>query len=543
MEQEDRRDSMKLKFLGADHEVTGSSTLLEIGGKHILVDCGMEQGADIYENCELPVAPFDIDAICLTHAHIDHSGKIPAMVAQGYRGPIYSTEATRQLCDIMLRDSAHIQEFEAEWRNRKAQRSGEEPYVPLYTMADVEETMKLFHPYNYHMEVSSFDDVSICFYDAGHLLGSSSIRMDLNENGQHRSILFSGDLGNCNRPLIRDPESPPNADYVVIESTYGDRLHGVRPDYVQQLTELLQDTFDQGGNLVIPAFAIGRTQELLFLLRIIKERGLVKGHDNFPVYVDSPLAVEATMVYQNDLFDYYDQQTLDLLNQGINPISFPNLRLSVKAEESKAINFDCSPKIIISASGMCEAGRIRHHLKHNLWRSECTILFVGYQSEGTLGRKLIEGASTVRMFGEEIAVNARIASLSGISGHADRNMLLGWLQAMEKPPKMVFVNHGDDHVCDVFAEAVGKTLNRTAIAPYSGDEYDLVTGECSARAPVVRATHVSDGRRRANAAFERLVAAGKRLMSVIQVSKGLTNKELGKFADQINSLCERYLRK
>ena len=456
---------MKLTFLGADHEVTGSCSLLEIGGKHILIDCGMEQGADIYENCELPIAPFDIDAICLTHAHIDHSGKIPAMVAQGYRGPIYATAATRQLCDIMLRDSAHIQEFEAEWRNRKAQRSGEEPYVPLYSMADVEETMKLFHPYNYHTEVKIFDDVTISFSDAGHLLGSSSIRMDLTENGQHRSILFSGDLGNCDRPLIRDPEMPPNADYVVIESTYGDRLHGVRPDYVQQLTQLLQDTFDQGGNLVIPAFAIGRTQELLYLLRIIKERGLVKGHDNFPVYVDSPLAVEATMVYQNDLFAYYDQQTLDLLAQGINPISFPNLRLSIKPEESKAINFDCSPKVIISASGMCEAGRIRHHLKHNLWRGECTILFVGYQSEGTLGRKLIEGADTVRLFGEEIAVNARIETLAGISGHADRNMLLGWLQAMEKPPKMVFVNHGDDQVCDIFAEAVGKTLNRTAIAP------------------------------------------------------------------------------
>lgn len=534
---------MKLTFLGADHEVTGSSTLLEIGGKHILIDCGMEQGADIYENCELPIAPFDIDAICLTHAHIDHSGKIPAMVAKGYRGPIYATEATRQLCSIMLRDSAHIQEFEAEWRNRKAQRSGEDPYVPLYTTADVEETMKLFHPYGYHMDVDIFDDVTICFYDAGHLLGSSSIRMDLHENGQHRSILFSGDLGNTDRPLIRNPEMPPNSDYVVIESTYGDRLHGPRPDYVHQLTELLQDTFDQGGNLVIPAFAVGRTQELLYLLRIIKERNLVKGHDNFPVYVDSPLAVEATRIYQNDLFDYYDSETLDLLSRGINPIAFPNLRLSVNAEESKAINFDCSPKVIISASGMCEAGRIRHHLKHNLWCKESTILFVGYQSEGTLGRKLIEGADSVRMFGEEIAVNARIANLAGISGHADRDMLLGWLQAMEKPPKMVFVNHGDDSICDTFAETISKTINRTAIAPFSGDEYDLVSGECTAKARVVRATRVSEGRRRANAAFDRLVAAGKRLMSVINVSKGLSNKELGRFTDQINSLCDRYLRK
>ena len=534
---------MKLTFLGADHEVTGSCTLLEIGGKHILIDCGMEQGADIYENCELPIAPFDLDAICLTHAHIDHSGKIPAMVAQGYRGPIYATEATRQLCEIMLRDSAHIQEFEAEWRNRKAQRSGEEPYRPLYTMQDVEQTMKLFHSYHYHTEVQIFEGVSLCFYDAGHLMGSSSIRLLLEENGQRRSILFSGDLGNQNRPLIRDPETPPNADYVVIESTYGDRLHGVRPDYAAQLSQLLEDTFRQGGNLVIPAFAIGRTQELLYLLRIIKERRLVRDFPDFPVYLDSPLAVEATRIYQNDLFEYYDQETLDLLKKGINPIDFPDLRLSVTPEDSKAINFDPTPKVIISASGMCEAGRIRHHLKHNLWRGESTILFVGYQSEGTLGRKVVEGAETVRLFGEEISVHARIATLEGTSGHADRNMLLGWLQSMEKTPKMVFVNHGDDSVCDVFAESVGRTLNRTAIAPFSGDEYDLITGECTAKAKVVRATRVSEGRRRANAAFDRLVSSGKRLMSVIQASKGLSNKELGRFADQINSLCERYLRK
>ncbi|MBP3927865.1 MAG: MBL fold metallo-hydrolase, partial [Clostridium sp.] len=392
---------MKLTFIGAAHEVTGSCTLLEACGKRILIDCGMEQGEDIYENCELPVSPADVDAICLTHAHIDHSGLIPAMAAKGFSGPVYATEAARQLCSIMLLDSAHIQESEAEWRNRKAQRAGEDPYVPLYTAADAMQAISLFHPYDYGHPVEIFEGITICFSDAGHLLGSASILFTITENGETRTVLFSGDLGNIDRPLIRDPEKPPYADYVIIESTYGDRIHGVRPDYVSQLTEILQETLDRGGNLVIPSFAIGRTQEMLYLIRIIKERSLIQGHDDFPVYVDSPLAVEATKIYQNGLFSYYDQETLDLLAQGINPISFPGLKLSITSEESKMINFDPAPKVILSASGMCEAGRIRHHLKHNLWREDSTVLFVGYQAEGTLGRKLINGADSVKLFGEQ----------------------------------------------------------------------------------------------------------------------------------------------
>ena len=431
---------MKLTFIGAAHEVTGSCTLLEACGKRILIDCGMEQGEDIYENCELPVSPADVDAICLTHAHIDHSGLIPAMAAKGFSGPVYATEAARQLCSIMLLDSAHIQESEAEWRNRKAQRAGEDPYVPLYTAADAMQAISLFHPYDYGHPVDIFDGITICFSDAGHLLGSASILFTITEGGETRTVLFSGDLGNIDRPLIRDPEKPPYADYVVIESTYGDRIHGIRPDYVSQLTEILQETLDRGGNLVIPSFAIGRTQEMLYLIRIIKERSLIQGHDDFPVYVDSPLAVEATKIYQNDLFSYYDQETLDLLAQGINPISFPGLKLSITSEESKMINFDPAPKVILSASGMCEAGRIRHHLKHNLWREDSTVLFVGYQAEGTLGRKLINGADSVKLFGEQIQVQCRIASLAGISGHADRDMLLGWLGSVTPAPKQVYLS-------------------------------------------------------------------------------------------------------
>ncbi len=536
---------MKLTFLGAAHEVTGSCSFLEAAGKHIVIDCGMEQGADIYENCDLPIAAGEIDAVLLTHAHIDHSGKIPALVAQGYKGPIYATEAARRLCSIMLRDSAHIQEFEAEWRNRKAQRSGAPAYVPLYTMRDAEAALKQFEGCGYNEILEIFPGITISFIDAGHLLGSASILVTAVEDGQTRSVLFSGDLGNCDRPLIRDPQAPPRADYVVIESTYGDRLHGIRPDYVNQLTEIMQDTFDRGGNLVIPAFAVGRTQELLYLIRTIKNQRLLRGHEDFLVYVDSPLAVEATRIYQDDeaMRPYFDQETLDLLAAGIDPISFPGLRLSITSADSKSINFEDAPKVILSASGMCEAGRIRHHLKHNLWRKESTILFVGYQSEGTVGRKLIDGADTVRLFGEEIAVHARIATLAGISGHADRDMMLAWLKAMPHSPRQIFVNHGDDQVTDRFAKTITQTLGWKALAPYSGDSYDLLTGECLAKGRIVKVTKISDGRRRANVAFERLVQAGKRLIFVINNSRGLSNKELAKFTDQINALCEKYLRK
>ena len=390
---------MKIQFLGATHEVTGSCTLLEVAGRSYLVDCGMEQGADIFENVPIPVNPGTIEAVFLTHAHIDHSGMLPKLYKDGFRGEIYSTRETANLCNIMLRDSAHIQESEAEWQNRKAKRSGGETYVPLYTMADAEQTLRQFAPYPYGVETRICEGIAVKFLDAGHLLGSASIYFTIEEAGEKRTLLCSGDLGNVNRPLIRDPQMPENADYVVIESTYGDRLQGPRPDYLGQLTAILQDTFDRGGNVVIPSFAIGRTQELLYLLRTIKEQNLIRGHENFPVYVDSPLAVEATKIYSCGLTGYYDKETLTLLNQGIDPIIFPDLKLSVTSDESKLINADKIPKVILSASGMCEAGRIRHHLKHNLWRSDSTVLFVGYQSNGTIGRKLVDGASSVRFFG------------------------------------------------------------------------------------------------------------------------------------------------
>ena len=529
---------MKLTFLGAAHEVTGSCSLLEACGKKLLIDCGMEQGADMYENCDLPVLPADIDAVFLTHAHIDHSGKIPALFAAGYKGVVYSTEATHSLCNIMLRDSAHIQESEAEWRNKKAQRSGAEPYVPPYTMADAINAINSFEPYPYEKEFSPFDGVKVKFIDAGHLLGSSSICFEITEEKEVRNVVFSGDIGNVSRPLIRDPKPPKAADYVVIESTYGDRLHGERPDYISQLTSILQRTFDRGGNVVIPSFAVGRTQELLYLIRTIKDAGLVKGHDGFPVYVDSPLAVEATNIYAGDLMGYYDAETLSLVKDGINPIHFNDLNRSITSDDSKLINANETPKVILSASGMCEAGRIRHHLKHNLWREESTILFVGYQSDGTIGRKLLDGASNVKLFGEEIEVRAEITNLDGISGHADMNILLDWLSHIS--PKKVFVNHGDDTVCDSFAKTVGERLGFDAVAPYSGDVYDLVSGECVEKCTPVRIVKKTAATRRSDSVFERLLSAGRRLMAIITRSRGAANKDIAKMTDQINALCDKF---
>ena len=531
-------NGMKIMFIGADHEVTGSCTLIEACGKRILVDCGMEQGADIFENCSLPSAPGEIDAVCLTHAHIDHSGKLPNLVSNGFAGPIYMTGATAKLASIMLRDSAHIQESEAQWRNKRAKRTGEEEYTPLYTVEDVEKTLPLFVSHRYNEEVKIFDGISIRFTDAGHLLGSSNIFFEITENGVTKTVLFSGDLGNINRPLIKNPGTPPHADYVVCESTYGDRLHTKEPDYAGELASIIDETLGKGGNVVIPAFAVGRTQELLYLIRIIKENGLSHA-GNFPVYVDSPLAIEATHIYSSEVAEFFDDETVELLAKGINPISFPNLKTAVTSAESAAINSDPEPKVIISASGMCEAGRIRHHLKHNLWRDESTILFAGYQSEGTLGRKLLDGAEIVKIFGEEILVKARIMRMNGFSSHADRNMLLDWLRKVNAD--FIFINHGEDSVADYFASTAQSELGTPAVAPYSGDVYDLVEGVCVEKAAIKRTESKKNlANKRAKTVYERLIGAGFRLQKLIESVKGMSNKDIAKLTSQINNLCEKW---
>lgn len=532
---------MKLSFLGAAHEVTGSCYLLQAGGFNLMVDCGMEQGRDIYENQPLPLAPGQVDCMLLTHAHIDHSGRIPLMVKNGYKGPVFTTGATAELCGIMLRDSAHIQEFEAEWRNRKAKRSGGEEYQPLYTMQDAEAALALFHEVDYGETVEVGPNIRARFTDVGHLLGSASIEVWVTEGEETRKIVFSGDIGNTHQPLLRDPQPIHEADYVVMESTYGDRSHGPRPDYVPALAAVLQDTFDRGGNLVIPSFAVGRTQEMLYFLRQIKEQNLVKGHENFTVYVDSPMAVEATQVFKTSWAECYDEEARTLVMQGVNPINFRGLKLSLSSDDSKAINFDSEPKVILSASGMCEAGRIRHHLKHNLWRPESTVLFVGYQSPGTLGRALVEGAKEVKLFGETIEVRCKVQVLAGVSGHADNEGLMNWVKNFESKPRTVFVTHGEDEVCDIFASRLRSELGLAAAAPYNGAEYDLLTGSCLVVGNTQRiAKEEGGGKKRENPVFRRLLDAGHRLLNIIKAKEGHTNKELARFASQVEALCDKW---
>lgn len=533
---------MKLTFLGANHEVTGSCTLLEAAGRRYLIDCGMEQGRDTYENQPIPVAPGEIDGILATHAHIDHTGLVPLLVRNGFRGKIYATIPTTQLCGIMLRDSAHIQEFEAEWKNRKGKRSGADPVEPMYTIEDAEAAMKLFVGVEYGRRIELTTGFEICFVDVGHLLGSSSIEIWVTENGATTKLVFSGDIGNVHQPMLKDPTYLTDADYVVMESTYGDRSHGPRPDYVGELSKILQKTFDRGGNVVIPSFAVGRTQEMLYFIREIKEKGLVKGHGNFPVYIDSPLAIEATRIFQDTDPSCFDEEANALLAKGIDPIRFPGLCVSVTSDESRMINADRVPKVIISASGMCEAGRIRHHLKHNLWRPECTILFVGYQAMGTLGRTLIDGATEVKLFGETIEVQAEICQLTGLSGHADREGLLKWINSFSPKPKRVFIVHGDDETENVFAQTL-QDQGFAACAPYNGEQWGI--GEegavCLQEGSRQRITRKpGESQSRAATVFQRLISAGKRLMRVIEHNEGGANKDLAKFADQINALCDKW---
>ncbi len=534
---------MKLTFLGATHEVTGSCYYLEACGKNILIDCGMEQGKDTYENQEIPILAADIDTVLLTHAHMDHSGKLPLLVSQGFRGDIHATSATSALCNIMLRDSAHIQMAEAEWRNRKGKRSGNHALVAIYDMEDALATIRRFVPHEYNQVFSLYDGIEVRFTDVGHLLGSSSIEVWVTEESVTKKIVFSGDIGNINQPLINDPQYIKEADYVIMESTYGDRNHGASPDYIAELTEIIQNTFDRGGNVVIPSFAVGRTQVLLYYIRKIKDERLIKGHGNFKVYVDSPMAVEATQIFHDYMTGYFDKDAMELVNKGINPLSFPGLSTSITSDESKAINFDEDPKIIISAAGMCDAGRIRHHLKHNLWREDSTILFVGHQSVGTLGRIILDGAHEVKLFGETIQVNAQIKQLSGVSGHADRDGLLRWLTSFEKKPERVFVTHGDDQVCEMFTEFINKELGYTATAPFSGATYDLLRNTCVREgSPIPVETKETVTAAKVDNVFERLVQAGKRLAAVIQHNKGGANKDLAKFTSQINSLCDKWER-
>ena len=479
---------MKLTFVGAAHEVTGSCHFLQVAGKNVLVDCGMEQGPDLYENPGLPISATEVDYVFLTHAHIDHSGMLPKLAKDGFKGQIFTTYATADLCGIMLRDSAHIQEFEAEWRNRKGRRAGKPEYEPVYEMQDALNAIELLVPCQYGERITICEGIQIRFTDVGHLLGSASIEVWATEDGVTKKIVFSGDIGNLDQPIIKDPAYTESADYIVMESTYGNRLH---------------------------------TQEK-------------------PDYLDSPLAIEATKIFTKNMRECFDEDALALVNAGINPLIFDGLKTATTSDDSKMINFIEKPKVIISASGMCDAGRIRHHLKHNLWREECTILFVGYQAMGTLGRRLIEGEKNVKLFGEPIEVKARIESLHGISGHADMNGLLKWLGAFKEAPQRVFVVHGEDTVTEEFAKTVEEKFGYQAYAPFPCSEADLLTNEILSEGVKIPVKAKKPAQRKADAAFERLVAAGRRLLDVIYKNEGLANKDKAKFESQINNLSDKW---
>ena len=529
---------MKLSFFGADQCVTGSCHCLEVNGKRILIDCGLQQGRDEIDNRELPFAPNTIDYVLITHAHIDHSGRVPMLVRQGFTGQIWTTRLTKELLEIMLADSAHIQESDAEYENRKNQRAGRPLVEPIYTVTDALLTLNYIHPCEYGQEIELCEGVTATFTDAGHLLGSASITMVLTENGVTKTIVFSGDIGNIDQPIIRDPVLLKKADYVVMESTYGDRNHQEVWSYTDELAQVIDRTLGRGGNVIIPAFAVGRTQEILYFLRRIKQENLVKSVQDFPVYIDSPLAGKATGIFCGDLRGYLDEEAIELVKDGTAMFSFPGLRLTESVEESKLLNADSVPKVIISASGMCDAGRIRHHLKYNLWRPESTIVFVGFQSPGTLGRILLEGATEVKLFGEKIAVRAELCNFKGLSSHADRDHLIEWAQAFEAPAHF-FVVHGDREVAPYFAESL-KKLGYSAHAPQYTEVYDLAEGrQLSPGYLPERKTKTAAGEK-ISSAYQRLVAMGKLLQEVILRSKGRTNKDLSHFAEQIKQLIDKW---
>lgn len=473
---------MNITFLGATKTVTGSNFLVEGAGKKFLVDCGMFQGStkDELKNAE----PFlfdvnEIDFMLLTHAHIDHSGRIPKLYNEGYRKPIYATKATCDLCTIMLPDSGHIQEMEIEWKNRKRKREGKEALPPLYTAEEALKAMEVFKPVKYDEIIEIDPNIHVRFNDAGHMLGSSIIEVWINENGEEIKTVFTGDLGNNDIPLLSSPTMIERTDYLVMESTYGGRLHNRNEEKAQMFLKIVSETLENGGTVVIPSFAVGRTQEILYELNNLKENQddekFKKEYEKLmsaPVYVDSPLAISATEVFKENM-DLFDEETQELIKRGDNPLEFPGLKFTRTADESKELNEKNEPSIIISASGMCEVGRIKHHLKHNLWNPNSTILFVGYQAPGTLGRSIVDGAKKVKIFGEEFSVKARIEYIEGYSGHADQEWLLNFVYSFIKKPKHIFLVHGEPNGQLVLKNKIVDTTQIPVTIPGYGEKYTL----------------------------------------------------------------------
>ncbi len=473
---------MKITFLGATKMVTGSNFLVEGAGKKFLVDCGMYQGGDRDEMQNHEPFAYDvneIDFMLLTHAHIDHSGRIPKLYKEGYRNPVITTKATRDLCSIMLPDSGHIQEQEIEWRNRKRMREGKEALPPLYTAQDAIDTMEIFKPVNYDEIIEIDPNIYVRFNDAGHMLGSAIIEIWVKEDGKEIKAVFTGDLGNNDIPLLSSPTMIDNCDYLVMESTYGGRLHIRNDEKANLFLNIVSETLDKGGTVVIPSFAVGRTQEILYELNNLKD---AQDSEEFkkkyatlmkaPVYVDSPLAISATEVFRENA-NLFDEETQALIERGDNPLEFPGLQFTRTADESKALNEKNESAIIISASGMCEVGRIKHHLKHHLWDPNSTVLFVGYQAPGTLGRRIVDGEKVVRIFGEEIAVNARIEYIEGYSGHADQEWLMNFIYSFITKPKHVFLVHGEPNGQEILKAKIEEEAKLPVIIPEYGQTYTL----------------------------------------------------------------------
>lgn len=474
---------MKIKFCGAARCVTGSCHLVNANGKNILLDCGMRQGADKKTELGEGNFPFDaasIDAVLLSHAHIDHSGLLPLLVKKGFQGKIIATKATAELSGIMLPDSGHIQEQDAEYQNRKNMRANKPLVEPLYTMKDVEETLKRFSPVSYGQVVTVAEGVTARFNDIGHLLGSAAIELWAEEDGNTTKLVFSGDIGRSDRPIICDPKQVQGADYLIIEGTYGDRNHQESSDEAKEaeLISVLKMGIARGGNIVIPSFAVGRTQELLYYIKRLLLKNAVPGLEKVPVYIDSPLGINATNVYRSCAEGYYDEEAKAIARSG-SPFEFDNLRIARTADESKLINAEKGCNIIISSSGMCDAGRIRHHLKHNLFRADSTVVFSGYQAVGTLGRILLDGAKKVKLFGESIFVNAAIERIEGFSGHAGRDELIKWIEGIGNKPNCIFLVHGEEEALASYEKAV-KALGYHVEVPSLLEEYTVFGGSsCS----------------------------------------------------------------
>ena len=529
---------MKIKFCGASIGVTGSCHLITTDKHKLLLDCGQFQGGKAVEKMNEEPFPFDpaqIEWVILSHAHIDHCGRLPLLVKRGFKGQIYCTDATADLLEVMLKDSAYIHEKDAQWQSKKNARTGKPPVEPLYTIDDAEDALKLVRPVLYDQLIELAPEIRIVFNDAGHILGSAITELWITEGENTSKIVFSGDLGVTNRPILRDPVKIKKADYVIMETTYGNRLHPANATSIDELIHITLATVKRGGSVIIPSFAVGRTQELIYQFNMFYEQHpeYQSQLENVNVYIDSPMATTATEVFKRNA-QVFDEKTKEYILSGDNPLDFKNLKFTRNTADSMMLNEDKSPKIIISASGMCEAGRIRHHLKHNLWDSRNSIVFVGYQAEGTLGRMLIEGAKEVKLFGETISVKAEIHNLEGFSGHADQKGLMDWLSGFRQEPEQIFLVHGELESKKDFARLVGDKLGFHPVVLTENSEFELETGQLLSRDQVIMDVMDDEGIEELK---DKIGVIKSELDSVLSSTQGIIeNKISAEKLQQINNI-------